>query len=157
MSKCEFSVRYQKQQGKNVLFPFAFHCTGMPIHAAALRLRREFETGNIRSPPPVPAKDEKEKPKPHQPTWYEILLSMGIPEEEIPNFQDPIYWLRYFPPKGMQDLKEFGLYTDWRRSFITTELNPYYDSFIRWQFNTLKSKQKIKFGNRPTIFSEIDN
>ena len=36
MSKCEFQIRFQKQLGKNVLFPFAFHCTGMPIHAAAL-------------------------------------------------------------------------------------------------------------------------
>lgn len=57
----------------------------------------------------------------------------------------------------MQDLKDFGVYTDWRRSFITTEANPFYDSFIRWQFNTLRAKDKIKFGNRPTIFSEIDN
>lgn len=102
MSKCEFSVRYQKQLGKNVLFPFAFHCTGMPIHAAALRLRREIQTGNIRSPPPVPPKDAKDKPMPVQPTWYEILISMGIPEEEITNFQDPIYWLRYFPPRGIR-------------------------------------------------------
>jgi len=31
MSKAEFSVRYQRQRGKNALFPFAFHCTGMPI------------------------------------------------------------------------------------------------------------------------------
>jgi leucyl-tRNA synthetase len=54
-------------------------------------------------------------------------------------------------------LKDFGLYTDWRRSFITTEVNPFYDSFVRWQFNTLKAKDKIRFGNRPSIFSEIDN
>jgi len=33
---------------------------------------------------------------------------------------------------------KFGTGVDWRRSFITTSINPYYDSFIRWQFNTLK-------------------
>lgn len=38
----------------------------------------------------------------------------------------------------MQDLKVFGAGIDWRRSFITTSVNPFYDSFIRWQFNTLK-------------------
>ena len=27
---------------------------------------------------------------------------------------------------------------DWRRSFITTDANPFYDSFVRWQFLTLK-------------------
>ena len=31
MSKAEFAVRYQKQRGRNALFPFGFHCTGMPI------------------------------------------------------------------------------------------------------------------------------
>lgn len=81
---------------------------------------------------------------------------MGIAEEEISKFVDPLYWLMYFPPEAQKDLKDFGLYTDWRRSFITTNVNPYYDSFIRWQFNILKSKDKVKFGKRYTIYSEID-
>ena len=50
----------------------------------------------------------------------------------------------------------FGLHTDFRRSFITTEVNPFYDSFIRWQFNTLKAKDKVHYGKRYTIFSEVD-
>lgn len=37
---------------------------------------------------------------------------------------------------------------DWRRSFITTDVNPFYDSFVRWQFLTLKDRKKIKFGKR---------
>jgi leucyl-tRNA synthetase len=36
-------------------------------------------------------------------------------------------------------------------------VNPFYDSFVRWQFNTLKANEKIKFGKRYTIFSETDN
>ena len=48
MSKCVFQVRYQRQLGKNVLFPFSFHCTGMPMHAAAKRLRREIEQGKTK-------------------------------------------------------------------------------------------------------------
>lgn len=47
--------------------------------------------------------------------------------------------------------------TDWRRSFITTSRNPYYDSFIKWQFNHLKENGKIKYGKRYAIFSELDN
>jgi leucyl-tRNA synthetase len=31
MSKAEYQVRYQRQRGRNALWPFAFHCTGMPI------------------------------------------------------------------------------------------------------------------------------
>ena len=35
-------------------------------------------------------------------------------------------------------------------------LNPFYDSFVRWQFMRLKEKDKIKFGKRYTIFSPKD-
>ncbi len=45
---------------------------------------------------------------------------------------------------------------DWRRSFITTDANPYYNEFVRWHFNTLKERGKIKFGKRYTIFSPRD-
>lgn len=146
MSKCEFQIRYQRQLGKNVLFPFAFHCTGMPIHAAARRLTREIEQGKTRRA------DTKVPP----PTQFEILEQIGIATEEIPRFTDPQYWLKFFPPQGQKDLKDFGVFVDWRRSFITTEVNPFYDSFIRWQFNVLKAADKVKFGKRYTIFSEVD-
>ena len=84
---------------------------------------------------------------------WEILVQCGVPMDEIPKFVDAEYWLQYFPPHGQTDLTRFGLHTDWRRSFITTSTNPYYDSFIRWQFNTLKRNKVIGFGNRPTVYS----
>jgi leucyl-tRNA synthetase len=31
LSKVEFMAGYQRLKGKRVLFPFGFHCTGMPI------------------------------------------------------------------------------------------------------------------------------
>lgn len=68
----------------------------------------------------------------------EVLKSCGVAESLIPNFIDPKYWLEYFPPFGIADLQQFGIRTDWRRSFITTDANPYYDAFVRWQFNILK-------------------
>lgn len=33
LTKAIFRAQYERHQGKNVLFPFAFHCTGMPIQA----------------------------------------------------------------------------------------------------------------------------
>ena len=45
---------------------------------------------------------------------------------------------------------------DWRRSFITTDVNPFYDSFVRWQFETLRDLNKIKFGKRYSIYSPLD-
>jgi leucyl-tRNA synthetase len=31
ISKAEFAVGYRRLKGKRALFPFGFHCTGMPI------------------------------------------------------------------------------------------------------------------------------
>jgi leucyl-tRNA synthetase len=36
-------------------------------------------------------------------------------------------------------------------------VNPYYDAFVRWHFEVLREKQKIKFGTRNSIFSPIDD
>jgi leucyl-tRNA synthetase len=87
---------------------------------------------------------------------WDIIRSCDVPEEEIPQFVDPLKWLEYFPPYGAQDLKAFGCFIDWRRSFITTSVNLFYDAFIRWQFNHLREGNKIKFGKRPSVFSILD-
>jgi leucyl-tRNA synthetase len=50
-------------------------------------------------------------------------------------------------------MKRMGAGIDWRRSFITTDANPYYDSFVRWQFETLRKLGKVQFGKRYRIFS----
>ena len=40
---------------------------------------------------------------------------------------------------------------------MTTDVNPYYDAFIRWQFNRLHEMgKKIQFGERFTIYSPLD-
>lgn len=87
---------------------------------------------------------------------WNILAKMVHNTEEIPLFQDALYWLHYFPPLGVEHLQLFGPGIDWRRSFITTEANPYYNAFIEWQFNKLYSKNKILFGKRNSIYSLID-
>jgi leucyl-tRNA synthetase len=85
------------------------------------------------------------------------MKSYNLSDDEIRKFSDSSYWLTYFPPLAREDLEAFGLRVDWRRSFITTDANPYYDSFICWQFTTLKNCGKIKFGKRHTIYSIKDN
>lgn len=39
---------------------------------------------------------------------------------------------------------------------MTTDANPYFDSFVRWQVNKLYAMKKIKFGERYTIYSPKD-
>ena len=283
LTKAEFACAYYRMRGRKALFPFAFHCTGMPIQAAAFKLKKEYELYGSPLPnfPPSPPevvgemdaangcvtigwkiptctggktltgfavlvraggangewvekstlsvgdaaadgqcshtvtgltegetyafkvrsllegadgvdskplaktadgkkelklqakkeaskKDDKGgKPAKGKPakvvaktgglmTQWDILRSMGLSPEECLPFVDPVYWLEYFPPRGKTDLIRFGLGVDWRRSFITTDYNPYYDSFVRWQFNKLREGDFIAFGKRPSIFSEAD-
>ncbi|KAG2388363.1 hypothetical protein C9374_000527 [Naegleria lovaniensis] len=166
LTKAEFQARFQRLLGKNVLFPFGFHCTGTPITACADKLKREIE--DFGNPPQFPEKqvtntdkeeqvvDENAEVKTGEYQWN-IMRKNGLPDEEIAKFSNAKYWLEYFPPLAKKDLQKFGVMCDFRRSFITTDVNPYYDSFIRWQFNRLKEQDRICFGKRYSIFSPKDN
>ena len=50
-----------------------------------------------------------------------------------------------------------GCKVDHRRSFLTTPINPYYDSFVRWQFRKLNSLGLCRFGKRFVIWSPLDD
>lgn len=175
LAKCEFAVRYNRLLGKRVLFPFGFHCTGMPIKACADKLKREMEvygyppkfvneenvevieeiTNEIKDK----AKGKKSKAIAKTGTakyQWQIMQSLGLDHEEVKKFTDANYWLDYFPPLAVEDLKSIGLHVDWRRSFITTDANPFFDSFVKWQFQHLKARNKIKYGKRYSIFSPKD-
>ncbi|UCE38171.1 MAG: leucine--tRNA ligase [Thermoplasmata archaeon] len=121
-------ARYKRMKGYNVLFPFAFHCTGSPIVSAADRIKE---------------KDPKQ---------LKIMEDMGIPDDMIPKFADPVYWTQYFPDEYIKDVDRFGGSIDWRRSFITTSLNPLYNKFIEWQFRKLKSKEYVVLGEHPVVW-----
>lgn len=120
-----------------VLFPLGFHCTGMPIYSMAHMLREELDTKQ-------------------QGSISNILQSMEISTDDLVKFCDPEYWARYFPERAMKDLQDLNLSIDWSRSFVTTSINPYYDSFVKWHMNKLKEMGKIVHGQRNSIFSLKD-
>lgn len=147
----------------------------MPIKACADKLQREIETFGC--PPVFPSeiikiveeeKDvipkDKSKGKKSKAVakaggakyQWQIMQSLGLKDEEIAKFANTDHWLEYFPPLAIQDLKDIGMHVDWRRTFITTDANPFFDSFVRWQFNHLKQRGKIMYGKRHTIFSPKD-
>ncbi|KAI5950943.1 CDC60 [Candida jiufengensis] len=179
LSKVEFATGFERMNGKRALFPLGFHCTGMPIKAAADKIKREVELFG-EDFAGAPAEDEEEptakkeevkkedltkfsskKSKAAAKTGrakfqFEIMLQLGIPREEVAKFANSDHWLKFFPPLCQKDVTAFGARVDWRRSMITTDANPYYDAFVRWQMNRLRDCGKIKFGERYTIYSEKD-
>ncbi|KFY06639.1 hypothetical protein V492_07888 [Pseudogymnoascus sp. VKM F-4246] len=184
VSKIEFTAGWARMQGKRALFPMGFHCTGMPIKACADKLINEIKlfgkdfsgyteddaaSDKLKDAgPPAPtsaredvtkftAKKGKAAAKVVKMKYqFQIMRAQGIPNEQIHEFADPSHWLEFFPPLCKQDLTNFGCRIDWRRSFVTTDANPYYDSFIRWQMNRLRELKKIKYGKRYTIYSPKD-
>ena len=128
LSKLEFASAYHRLKGDETLFPFAFHCTGMPIKASADKIKNEIaKYGN---PPVFPVVDAEAEAKAAaekaaeaaadaknaDPTKFvakkskaqakagtasyqwQIMQSSGIPDSDIPPFADPYHWLDYFPP-----------------------------------------------------------
>ncbi|XP_049302651.1 leucine--tRNA ligase, cytoplasmic [Bactrocera dorsalis] len=177
LSKAEFAVRYHRLKGRRVLWPFGFHCTGMPIKACADKLKREME--DFGYPPKFPTDDtpaeieeptqgdipkDKSKGKKSKAVaktaaakyQWQIMQSLRLTDEEIKCFADTEHWLNYFPPLAIKDLKNLGIHVDFRRTFITTDANPFFDSFVRWQFLHLKNRGKIMYGKRYTIYSPKD-
>ncbi|KAH6649333.1 hypothetical protein F5144DRAFT_3189 [Chaetomium tenue] len=183
ISKVDFATRVARAEGKNTLYPQGYHATGMPIKACADKLANEIamfgelftgydesdateESGDASEPRPQ-SKDDVTKftnlkkgkaalKSAKAKYQFQVMMSLGIPREEIHKFADARYWLHYFPQLWQQHLTEFGCGIDWRRSFITTDINPYYDSFVRWQMRKLRDLGKIRFGKRYTVYSPKD-
>lgn len=138
LSKVEFTAGYARMQGKKVLFPMGFHCTGMPIRACADKLvneiamfGRDFEaykndeplieeqpaakTPAARDDPTkFTAKKGKAAAKAVKMKYqFQIMQAIGIPIQQIHLFADPQYWLEFFPFLTIRHLKEFGSRIDW--------------------------------------------
>lgn len=154
-SKIEFMAGWERMQGKRVLWPQGYHCTGLPIKASADKIAnevkmfgQEFENYNEDTEITVEKPDGKEntvqaknedvtkfkatKGKANAKTvkakyQFQIMESVGIPRNEIHRFADANYWLEFFPPLCKRDLSALGCRIDWRRQFVTTDANPYYD------------------------------
>ncbi|KAI6118488.1 hypothetical protein EDD16DRAFT_1585150 [Pisolithus croceorrhizus] len=156
ISKIEFAAGYQRLLGKRVLFPHGMHATGMPIKAAADKVQRELGMfgENFERYDEIAAKD---KPKTTE-NWLSCTLAPAVAKATGLTYQFQIMESMGIPRIRSQkdDNNAMGNRIDWRRSFLTTDINPYYDSFVRWQMNKLYQLGKIKFGERYTIYSPKD-
>ena len=57
---------------------------------------------------------------------WQIMQSLGMSDEEIPKFADASFWLEYFPPRAVRDLKasdslEEACHVNLCKVFLNTE------------------------------------
>lgn len=120
-------ARFWRMQGKQVLFPMAFHVTGAPVLGIAKRIAK---------------KDEKT-----------LKLYGGlyrVPQETLDSFTDPIVIVNYFADEYERVMKQLGLSIDWRRRFTT--IIPQYSKFIEWQYSHIHGQGKVVKGEYPVRY-----
>jgi len=98
-------ARFQRMQGKQVLYPMAFHVTGAPVIGISKRIAK---------------KDPKTL------ALYRDLYK--VPQDVLDQFTDPFTIVRHFSDEYERVMRSCGLSIDWRRRFTTVD--PTYSKFI---------------------------
>lgn len=124
-------ARFKRMQGKNVLFPMAWHVTGAPVIGIADRIKRK---------------------DPWTLDLYERVH--GVPKDTLPKLEDPEYIVKYFSTEYHEVMDEMGYSIDWRREFRT--IDPTYRKFIEWQITTLYEKGLVAKGEHPVKYCPHD-
>ncbi|MDR3101651.1 MAG: leucine--tRNA ligase [Methanocalculaceae archaeon] len=123
-------ARFWRMQGKQVLFPMAFHVTGAPVLGIAKRIAKMDE--------------------------MTMKLYGGlyrVPQETLASFTDPIVIVNYFADEYERVMKQLGLSIDWRRRFTT--IIPHYSKFIEWQYSHIYSQGKVQKGEYPVRYCPV--
>ncbi|MCL5101404.1 MAG: leucine--tRNA ligase [Candidatus Parvarchaeota archaeon] len=133
-TRADIYARFMRMRGYNVLFPQGFHFTGGPIVGMA------------------------EKVKQKDPKTLEAFRIQGVSESDLKKFaDDPRALAEYFADGFRKDWENIGMSIDWRRTFITTDLSPYFSKFVSWQFNKLKTLGLITEGKHPVVWCPKEN
>ncbi len=130
-------ARFRRMRGFNVLFPMAFHQSGTPILAFSERIRLG---------------DQKIIKQ-----YRDNLLEYEKPEDIdsiMESFKQPENIASYFSDRIVKDFNSLGYSIDWTRRF--TSADPFYQDFVKWQFERLRSKGLIKSGKYPVLYSVDD-
>ena len=118
-------------RGYNTLFPMGFHYTGTPLFAMAKRLRES------------------------DPEILETFTKIyGIPSATLEKLKDPKLMASYFRDDIKKGMMEIGFSVDWRREFTT--IDPLYNRYIEWHFQTLNRKGLITRGTHPVAWCPND-
>ena len=110
--------RYERLQGKEVLFPVGTHASGNQAIAFANKVKQKDAS------------------------WIEYLKNNGCSEKNIQELTDASNVIKFFNDIYVQEYwKKFGFLCDWDRFTCTTY--PDYEKFIQWQFKKLQQKDLL--------------
>lgn len=114
--------RYERLQGKEVLFPIGTHASGNQ----ALAFTKKIQSQDL--------------------DLFSYLETNGCPKEKIKELTTPQKIIEHFNQVYINDYwKKFGFLCDWDRFTCTTHKD--YEKFIQWQF--LKLQQKDLLTQKP--------
>ena len=132
-ARADIFARFQRMQGKNVLFPQGFHMTGGPMAGMSLRLKNG---------------DEKA---------IELMKKQGANNEDIKKFaENPLELGLFFGNTYKNDFDLVGISIDWRRNFILSYTKQY-SRFVEWQFRTLRKLGYVTQGSHPVVWCPKEN
>ena len=133
LTRLDVIARYFRAKGFNVLFPFAWHWTGVTIAGISERIRQGDEF------------------------TIHILRDMdGVPEDIVMSFKDPLVMARYYTQHNKEAVKRLGVGIDWRREFHTSSDDKCYSKYVEWQYLRLRDKGYIKRGKHPVVWCPRD-
>lgn len=133
LTRLDVIARYYRARGYNVLFPFAWHWTGVTIAGISERIRRGDEF------------------------TIHILRDMdGVPEDTVMTFKDPLVMARYYTKHNKEAVRRLGVGIDWRREFHTSSDDKCYSKYVEWQYLKLREGGYIKRGKHPVVWCPRD-
>jgi leucyl-tRNA synthetase len=131
--------RFLRMRGKNVLYPMAFHISGMPVLGISLAI---------------------EKGDPKKIELYENYVRAYITDEKevkkiVKSFVDPWKIVEFFIPKMVEEYSTLGLGIDWRRRFTSGDIE--HQKLVEWQFHQYKKNGYLVQGKHPVLYSKSLN
>ncbi len=138
VTETDIYSRFMRMKGFNVLYPMAFHISGMPV----LGISAAIKNG------------DKDKIR-----IYEEYVSAYIKDKKkvkdiVSSFAQPQKIVDFFIPKMIEEYKQLGLSVDWRRSFTSGE--PEHQQMVDWQFRKYYDNGFLVKQKHPVLYSPSD-
>ncbi|MBI2565059.1 leucine--tRNA ligase [Candidatus Woesearchaeota archaeon] len=135
VTEADVYSRYYRMNNYNVLFPIAFHISGMPVLGIATAIKN---------------KDTK-KIELYKAYVKNYVADSKKAEKIVASFEDPRKIVDFFIPKMKDEFSSLGIAVDWRRSFTSGDFE--HQKLVEWQFKKYKEKGYLVQGKHPVLYS----